>query len=168
MPVLRRIASILTTGVLAGASVLGTGGTAQADDIPPSPYCFTVDGTGVCVALTASVTHSPDLNASDVTAALTVQVGVECPGIALLACRKLGAPRTVEVGRSGVVGGNPTIADTHITDVRVPEVCLGVTCAGPYTVPVYAPMVQGSVATVWVLGQSSADPCFVVCSDSQG
>jgi hypothetical protein len=162
MPTFRRLASMLAAGALAGAAVLGTPGTAAAsEEVPTTPYCFTVDGSGVCVVFGLSVTKYPDTDTGDATVALSAQVGFYCPGLALRTCQAAGAIAPIEVGRTGVVAGDPRVEDRYITTLRVPEVCVPGGCVGPYLVPVYAPMVTGSVATLWLLGQDTSEACWL-------
>jgi hypothetical protein len=160
MPTFRRLASMLAAGVVAGATVLGTPGTAVAsEEVPTSPYCFTVDGTGFCVVLGLSITHYPDVNTADATVAMTAVVDSYCTGD--LGCADTIHLTPIEVGRTGVVGGNPGIGNTYVTTLRVPEVCVPGGCVGPYLVPVYAPMVTGDVATIWLLGQDTGEACWL-------
>ncbi len=163
MPLVRRALSAAATVLLAGAALVGSPATASAaEEVPTTPYCFTVDGTGFCVVLGVSVNHYPDADNGDATAALTANVGAYCTG--KLDCSSWIDFRPVEVGRTGVVVGDVAIDDVHVTTLRVPEVCVPGGCAGPYLVPVYAPMVTGDAATIWLLGQDTSEPCWLtVC-----
>ncbi len=151
MSLFRRAATLLSAAALTGAALVGTAGTASAQDvIPDSPYCFTVDGSGVCVVLELTVAPSPAQG--DYTVALSVTTGFYCPNSMLATCNLLAFTATIPVGRTGAVPGNPTVGTVHVATLRVPEVCVPGGCFGPYLVPVDAPAVVGPVATIWVAG----------------
>jgi hypothetical protein len=153
MSLFRRAATLLSAAALAGAALVGTAGTASAQDlVPSSPYCVTFDGSGVCLALTATFTHRPSAGAGDYTVALLVETGFYCPNSMLATCNLLAFQGSVPVGRTGVVPGNPSLGTVHVTTLRVPEVCVPGACAGPYYVDVDAPAVVGPVASIWVAG----------------
>jgi hypothetical protein len=154
----RRARNAAAVALLAAGVLAGTTGSASAQAIPQSPYCFTVDGDGVCVILTLQVVGSN--TPGDYTASISGQVGFSCPGVALQACRYLGAIAPFEVGRTGVVTGNPTVGTTHVIDLRVPEVCVPGSCFGPYIVPVDRPTVSNG-PEVWVGGNQPGEA--VIC-----
>jgi hypothetical protein len=150
----RRARNAAAVALLAVGVLAGTTGSASAQAIPQSPYCFTVDGDGVCIVLTLQVwaTNTP----GDYTVSIDGQAGFYCPGLNIKACDLIGAIAPFHVGRSGVVAGNPTVGTTHVIDVRVPEVCVPGACFGPYIVPVDRPTVSNGPA-VWVNGRRPLD-----------
>jgi hypothetical protein len=153
MSLFRRAATLLSAAALTGAALVGTAGTASAQDvIPNSPYCVTVDGSGVCIVLDLIVTHRPNAGLNDYTVALQIDTGFYCPNSMLATCNLLAFSGNVPVDRTGVVPGNPTVGTVHVTTLRVPEICVVGTCVGPVYVPVDAPAVVGPVATIWVAG----------------
>ncbi|MDQ1713672.1 MAG: hypothetical protein QOE45_3122 [Frankiaceae bacterium] len=167
MSVFRRARNVLGVALLAAGLVTAAAGTASAQDlsqsIPQSPYCFTVDGSGVCIILTLHVDQGPDLLAGDATASLTGQIGFYCPGLNSALCNAVGSLGPISVGRSGAVAGNPTVGITHIADVRVPQVCVPGGCFGPYFVPVDAPTVNGPIAELWVNGRQPLNDIVITC-----
>jgi hypothetical protein len=157
MSVFRRARNAAAVALLATGVLAGTAGTASAQALPQSPYCFTVDGAGVCIVLTLHVTGTN--TPGDLTASIDGQIGFGCPGLTLEACDLLGAIAPFHVGRTGVEVGNPNVTMQHLRDVRVPEVCVPGACYGPYFVPVDRPVVNDGPA-VWVNGSKPLEFCI--------
>ncbi|MDQ1713671.1 MAG: hypothetical protein QOE45_3121 [Frankiaceae bacterium] len=154
----RRARNVLAVALLAAGAVTAAAGTASAEALPQSPYCFTVDGSGVCIVLTLQVTPASDpINTGDLTATASGQVGFYCPGKTAKTCQVLATIVPFEIGRSGLVLGNPTIGTRHVADLRVPQVCVPGGCVGPYIVPVDVPIVNDAVPEVWLDGGNPLD-----------
>jgi hypothetical protein len=158
----RRVLTICAAAVVATVALAVPASASQP--IPQSPYCFTVDGSGVCLIVTNTIDHRPDTLNGDYTAADTVTVGFYCPGTSTVSalCAAIGAIAPISIRRTGVVSRPSTIGTLHVTTVRVPQICTPLGCNGPTFVDVNVPWVYTDVE-VWVLGGNPFDQICIGC-----
>jgi hypothetical protein len=158
----RRVLTLCSAAIVAAVALAVPASASQP--IPQSPYCFTVDGSGVCLVVTNTIDHSPGSTPGDLTAADTVTVGFYCPGISTVSalCAALGAMAPITIRRTGVVYNPSTIGTLHVTTVPVPQICTPLGCNGPSFVDVDVPWVYTDVE-VWVLGGNPLDAICIGC-----